>query len=165
MNISERTFARDEHLRENADNDLLFSWVKLRNYLIIILAMFLCVIVPLWWVGSENASQRDMAQRELRLSQMQNVLATAVIEAQRGEYEPARQTLNEFFTLLQNQIDVGESSVLTSVQRENLKPLLAQRDELLESLARGDPAVKEQLSNLFISYRQGLNNTTQHNGA
>ena len=144
---------------ENENTMFLLPWQKIKGYLILSLTMFLFLIVPVWWEASDVALQRDAAQRELRLSQMQNTLANAVIEAQRGEYEPSRQTLNEFFNLLQDQINAGESSGLLKSQRENLKPLLSERDELLDMLAHGDETVNERMQNFFASYRQAINNT------
>jgi hypothetical protein len=111
----------------------------------------------MWMKAREVASQRDAAQRELHLSQMQGTLAAAAIDARRGEYEPARQTASEFFTTLRGQIDAGGDSALTLPQREASAPLLARRDEVITLLARGDPAAAEQLSDLYVAYRKALN--------
>lgn len=151
-----------EHMAKSKDDDweFSFSWHKVRGYFSVFLATFLLIVVPIWWYSGEVALQRDSAQRELRLSQMQNTLATSVIEAQRGEYEPARQTLNEFFKMLQTQLEEQDTGLI-QIQRENLKPLLAQRDELLESLGRSDPAAAERLQKLFMSYHKAINNTSK----
>lgn len=151
-----------EHIAKSKDDDweFSFSWHKVRGYFSVFLATFLLIVVPIWWYSGEVALQRDSAQRELRLSQMQNTLATSVIEAQRGEYEPARQTLNEFFKMLQTQLEEQDTGLI-QIQRENLKPLLAQRDELLESLGRSDPAAAERLQKLFMSYHKAINNTSK----
>lgn len=126
-------------------------------YLGVALAIFLIGFLPMWMKASANASQRDAAQRELRLSQMHGTLASAVIDARRGEYEPARQTASDFFTTLRTQIDAGADSALTAPQREGAAPLLARRDDLITLLARGDPASAEQLSNIYVSYRKAVN--------
>jgi len=126
-------------------------------YLGLALAVFLLGLIPMWLKAREAASQRDAAQRQLHLSQMQGTLASAAIDARRGEYEPARQTASEFFTTLRGQIDAGGDSALTAPQREASAPLLARRDELITLLARGDPAAAEQLSDLYVSYRKALN--------
>jgi hypothetical protein len=126
-------------------------------YIGVALVIFLLGFLPMWVKSRANASQRDAAQRELRLSQMHGTLASAVIDARRGEYEPARQTASDFFTTLRTQIDAGQDSVLTTPQREGAAPLLARRDELITLLARGDPASAEQLSNIYVSYRKAVN--------
>lgn len=125
-------------------------------YLGIALAIFMLGFLPMWMKASTNASQRDAAQRELRLSQMHGTLASAVIDARRGEYEPARQTASDFFTTLRAQVDAGADSALTAPQREGATPLLARRDDLITLLARGDPASAEQLSDIYVSYRKAV---------
>ena len=126
-------------------------------YLGIAIAVFMLGFLPMWMKSRANASQRDAAQRELRLSQMQGTLASAVIDARRGEYEPARQTASDFFTALRTQIDAGAASVLTDPQREGTALLLARRDEVITLLARGDPAASEHLSDIYVSYRKAVN--------
>jgi hypothetical protein len=123
-------------------------------YIGVALVIFLLGFLPMWMKARANASQRDAARRELRLSQMHGTLASAVIDARRGEYEPARQTASDFFTTLRTQIDAGQDSVLTAPQRKGAALLLAQRDDLITLLARGDPASAEQLSNIYVSYRR-----------
>jgi hypothetical protein len=88
---------------------------------------------------------------------MQNSLASAVIDARRGEYELARQTASDFFTALREQMEVSpDKSVITEVQRERLGGLLAGRDEIITLLARSDPAAAERLSDMYVSYRQAM---------
>ncbi|MCA1566030.1 MAG: hypothetical protein LC803_10415 [Acidobacteria bacterium] len=130
---------------------------KVGIYLGVALAIFLLGFLPMWFKASANASQRDAAQRELRLSRMHGMLASAVIDARRGEYEPARQTTSDFFTALRAQIDAGGDSALTTPQREGAAPLLARRDDVITLLARGDPASAEQLTDIYVSYRKAVN--------
>ena len=125
-------------------------------YLGIALAVFLLGLIPMWMKAREAASQRDAARRELRLSQMSGTLASAVIDARRGEYEPARQTASDFFTALRTQVDGGEDSALTAPQRAAAAPLLERRDDLVTLLARSDPAAAEQLSDVYVSYRKAV---------
>ena len=126
-------------------------------YVALALAVFLLGLVPMWLKAREAALQRDAARRELRLSRMHGTLASAVVDARRGEYEPARQTASDFFTTLRAQIDAGEDSALTAPQREAAAPLLARRDDVITLLARGDPAAAEQLSDIYVSYRKAVN--------
>jgi hypothetical protein len=106
---------------------------------------------------SERASSLAAAQRELRLLQMQNTLASAVLDARRAEYEPARQAASNFFTSLRTEVDRASDSALTQSQREKINPLFTERDELITLLARSDPASADRLSNLYVSYRQIMN--------
>jgi len=50
----------------------------------------------MWFRTSGAIEQRDAAQRAVRLSQLHNTLATAVIDVQRGQFEPARQLTSDF---------------------------------------------------------------------
>lgn len=126
-------------------------------YLAIALALFLLGFVPMWIKTRTAASQRDAAQHELRLSQMQNTLSAATIDARRGEYEPARQMASDFFTTLRTQMDAGaDASAITTAQRERVRPLLDQRDDIITLLSRSDPAAADRLSDLYVSYRQAM---------
>jgi len=112
----------------------------------------------MWFKTTQAIEQRDAAQRAVRLAQLQNTLATAVVEVQRGQFEPARQLTSDFYTNLRRQIDSGSGSPFTSSQRENLKSLLAERDELITLLARSDPAGPHRLFNVYSSYNELVNN-------
>ena len=119
------------------------------------LAVFLLGLVPMWLRARENAWQRDAARRELRVSRMQNALASAAVDAARGEYEPARQSASDFFTALRAEADGDAAdSTLTAAQRNNLLPLLSQRDDLITMLARSDPAATARLLDLHASFRK-----------
>ena len=121
-----------------------------------ILAAFLMGLVPMWLSKGEAARQRDAAQANLRLSQLQNRLAAAAINARRGEYEPARIAASDFYTDLRNETDRAESA-LSSEQIKAVKPILEQRDEVITLLARYDQAASERLTDLYLSYTQTLN--------
>jgi hypothetical protein len=119
----------------------------------------------MWLKARETASQRDAAQRELRLSQMQNALASAVIDARRGEYEVARQTVSDFFTNLREQMDAPlDKSLITQAQRERLGNLIAGRDDIITLLARSDPAAADRLSDVYVSYRQAMSSVEAESG-
>jgi hypothetical protein len=133
------------------------TFKKVGAYFGVALVVFLLGLVPMWMKARGAASQRDAARRELRLSQTQGVLASAAIEARRGEYETARQTASDFFTALRGEIDAGEDSPLGARQRAAAAPLLASRDDIITLLARSDPAAADRLSDLYVSYRAAVN--------
>ena len=121
----------------------------------ILAAAFLLGLVPMWLKARTSNNERDAARREARLCKLQLTLATASISARRGEYEVARQATSDFFTALHNQVEgTGGDPDLTSPQRESLKPLLNDRDNLITLLARGDPASADRLSDLYASYQK-----------
>lgn len=125
-------------------------------YAAVLLAVFLLGLVPMWLKSRAITSNLTEAQHQLALIRMQNQLATAVIDARRGEYEPARQAVSQFFTSLRIETDRGDASAFTPVQKETTKPLFSQRDEIITSLARGDSASVDQLSVLYLSFRQKM---------
>jgi len=122
-------------------------WVwRVIIYTVLLLAVFLLGFVPMWWKSRECSSSLSEAEQQLNLARMQNALASAAIDARRGDYESARQSASDFFT------SVEDASALSSAQREGVQPLLAQRDEIITLLARGDPAAADRLSDLYQSY-------------
>ena len=125
---------------------------RLGVYATVVVAAFLLGFIPMWMVAQRRANERDAVQRTLRLTQLENDLSTASIQARRGEYEPAREAASTFYTNLRAELD-RSPSVFTATQREMLPSLLAQRDQLITLLARADPAVADRLSEAYVSYR------------
>jgi hypothetical protein len=140
------------------DRSKLSSAVKRYGiYFIGALIIFLLGLIPMWLKANSAAAQRDAAQRELHLSRMQNMLASSAVDAQRGEYEPARQEASDFFTALREQLDnKNADAALSPLQRDGLKPLLAERDELITLLARNDPAAAPRLLNMHAEFRKAI---------
>ena len=112
----------------------------------------------MWFKATRAIEQRDAAQRAVRLAQLQNTLSTALIDVQRGQYEPARQLTSDFYTNLRRQVDTDAGSLFTATQREGLRPLLAERDELIALLARSDPTATDRLLAVYSTYNKLANN-------
>ena len=108
----------------------------------------------MWLKSRTAASNLAEAEHQLILSKMQNDLASSVIDARRGDYEPARQALSRFFTSLRAEMDKGSSSNYTEAQINSMQPLFAGRDELITLLARNDPSSADRLADLFVAYRK-----------
>jgi hypothetical protein len=136
-------------------------WRRVALYLTLALGFFLVGFVPMWWRANQAVEQRDVAQREVRLRQLQNSLAAAMVDVQRGEYEPARQATSDFYTSLRHQIDAGDASIFNASQREKLRPLLGERDQVITLLARSDPAAVDRLFSIYSTYTK-LNNGALH---
>ncbi len=133
------------------------DWKRVGVYATIAGGIFLLGLIPMWSKERTAVSQRDAAQHELQLSQLQNALSGAAIDARRGEYEPARQMASDFFTTLRTQIDnYTDTSTLTPTQRDQARPLLEKRDEIITLLARSDPGSADRLSDLYVSYLQAM---------
>jgi len=123
----------------------------------VLLAVFLLGFVPMWLKARECGGSLAGAEQQLSLARMQNNLASSVIDARRGDYEPARQAASQFFTSLRAEADKGDASTLTRAQREGVEPLFTRRDEIITLLARSDPASADRLSDLYVSYRKVMN--------
>jgi hypothetical protein len=137
---------------------LAIHWKRIALYVSLSLGFFLLGFAPMWFRTTRAIEQRDAAQRGVRLAQLQNTVAAAVIEVQRGQYEPARQLTSDFYTNLRRQVDGNSGSVFTSSQREGLRSLLAERDELITLLARSDPAATDRLFVVYSTYNKLANN-------
>jgi len=122
------------------------------TYIILLLIGFLLGFVPMWWKLDHCSASLSSSLNQLHLTQLQLAVSTAVIDAKRGDYEPARLAISDFFTTLRVEIDRDEGSFLTSSQRESMALLFSKRDEIVTLLARSDTASDEQLSNLYISF-------------
>jgi hypothetical protein len=120
----------------------------------VLLIVFLLGFVPMWLKARASDARLADAERRLTLVGMQGDIATAAIDARRGDYEPARQAVSQFFTSLRAEIDKGDTSYFTQAQRAGVQPLFAGRDEIITLLARGDPASADRLSDLYVAYRK-----------
>ena len=123
----------------------------------VILLIFLLGFVPMWLKARAATSSLVETEHQLTLVRMQSNLASAVIDARRGDYEPARQAASQFFTSLRAEIDKGDTSNFTKAQRQGMQPLFAGRDEIITLLARSDPASADRLSDLYVAYRKIMN--------
>ena len=123
-------------------------------YAALMLVAFLIGFVPMWLKARENGNQLAATERTLGLTQLQNNLASAALDARRGDYEPARQAASQFYTSLRANIDKGDASPLTPAQRQSAQALFAGRDEIITLLARSDPAVADRLSDVYAAYRK-----------
>lgn len=120
----------------------------------VIAAVFLLTFVPMWLRARTASTNLARTEGQLTLVKMQSSLGAAVIDARRGDYEPARQAASGFFTSLRAEIDKGDASEFTQAQRQSLQPLFDGRDDVITLLARSDPASTDRLSDLFVAYRK-----------
>jgi len=125
-------------------------------YAILPLAAFLLGFVPMWLKSRECSGQLLEVERQLNLTRLDSALASAAIDARRGDYEAARQAASDFFTSLRTGTDKETTLVFSVAQKERLQPLLTQRDGIITLLARGDPAAADQLSDLYVAYREEI---------
>ncbi len=106
-----------------------------------------------WQFGRAHslAGQLDQTRRELTFQRMEAMLGAATIEAQRGDFEPARELTSSFFTQLQ----VAANQAPAAGQPQ-LQQILALRDQLITELSRSDPGSGAVLAQLFVKYRTAV---------
>src|SRR5215208_5395980 len=85
---------RDE-VRAGTVKDNKRRWLV---YAAILALVFLLGFVPTCMVARRRGIERDTAQSALRISNMQNSLGNAIVDARAGNYEFARQGTSDFFT-------------------------------------------------------------------
>ena len=122
----------------------------------VLLVVFLLGFVPMWLKARASDARLADTERQLTLVGMQGNLASAAIDARRGDYEPARQAVSQFFTSLRAEIDKGDASYFTQAQRSGVQTLFDGRDEIITLLARSDPASADRLSDLYVAYRKAV---------
>jgi hypothetical protein len=143
----------------------IWQSARVRRFLVyaaVLLVVFLLGLVPMWMTARGNARERDAAQTALRISTLQNTLASAAIDARRGEYEPARQAASAFFTNLRAETDRGRESAFNEAQQESLRSIFDSRDDTITLLARNDPASADRLVDVYIKYRQAVGGAPAH---
>ncbi|HSE19775.1 MAG TPA: hypothetical protein VLB46_22130 [Pyrinomonadaceae bacterium] len=150
------TTNEDEPVRSTSGNSILQNnrVRRLILYAALLLVVFLAGLVPMWWTCRTYARERDAAQASLKISNLQNSLGNAAIDARRAEYEPARQAASDFFTNLGAEIARGRDSVFSEEQRNALRSMFDTRDDTITLLARSDPASADRLVDLYTKYRQ-----------
>lgn len=118
---------------------------------------FLLGFAPMWVKSRGNAVRLSDATRQLDVARIESTLASAAIDARRGDYEAARQAASSFFTSLRAETDRANGSTFSQAQREGVQPLYDRRDEVITLLSRSDPASADRLSDLYASYREIVN--------
>ena|SRR2546423_4223705 len=147
-------------MSEDLQRKPIKSTSVMQRYIIyagVLLIVFLLGLVPMWLKTRTVTSSLAEAEHQLVLCRMQSDLASAAIDARRGDYEPARQALSRFFTSLRADMDKGNNSNYTEAQRNSMQQLFGGRDEIITLLARNDPASADRLSDLFVAYRKIVN--------
>lgn len=119
-----------------------------------LLAAFLLGFVPMWLSARNITANLEKTTRDLRRSQLQNTLSSAVINSRRAEYETARQNASSFFTEVRNEIDKADTNVFSTAEKARINGLLIPRDEIITLLSRNDPVAADRLSDLYTVYAQ-----------
>lgn len=139
----------------NLGTDEKRNW-RLPLYAAILLLVFLAGFIPTCVVARRRGLERDTAQAALRISNLQNSLGSAIVDARAGNYELARQGTSDFFSTLAAEVERG--SIFNDAQETQLRSLLQERDEVITTLARSDPFSADRLTKLYNKYREAMTN-------
>lgn len=124
-----------------------------RTIVWVVAAAVLAFLAGFGWQYT-RASRLDVrltnTSRLLTESQIEASLATALINAQQGNFELARQRASEFFTRLEQ-----EQRTLGAEAPPKFRSLLSQRDATITMLSRSSPEAVELLQHLYTEYRTG----------
>ena len=126
-------------------------------YVALLPVAFLLGFVPMWIKSRACASRLAEAERQSSLARMENSLVSAAMDARRGDFETARVAASDFFTVLRAATSTDVDSALSQTQKDGAQPLLAQRDQIITLLSRGDVGSADLLSDLYVSYRELVN--------
>lgn len=124
---------------------------RARQVLFIVAGAALGFLVGFGWQWFEARGyriERDEAVRELEFQRLATTLASAVIEADRGSYEGARELSSRFFTGLQTSVGLAEPQTAAE-----LRDILTRRDAVITALSRSDPASEDVLTRMFVRYQ------------
>lgn len=134
-----------------------------RNRLIAIaagiaLAAFLLGFLPQWTRANGlrdrlDASRQEVAvaRHDVRMARVEGQIGAALAEAQRSNYEQARQRMTEVYTELQ-----AAAPALQGAQRSTVNAILAGRDEMVTLLARAAPESRERLMLIYTRYHNAF---------
>ncbi|MGD2071704.1 MAG: hypothetical protein PVI57_23770 [Gemmatimonadota bacterium] len=125
-----------------------------RNILIVgglLVVAFLAGFVWQWVEARQARTERDEARLELTFQELENQLASAVIQAENESFESSRELMSRFFTGLQS--NIGQAP--TDARRE-LEQLLARRDAVITAVSRSDPASTDLLTRMYTRYQVAM---------
>lgn len=107
------------------------------------------------YIRGERLDDRlGQVSSEHRRARLEALLAGAVVEAQQGNAELARQHASAFFTGLQQ--GIASDDRLPPSARE----LLTRRDETITMLSRDDPEAGDLLRQLYVRFRAEVSRST-----
>lgn len=130
-------------------HDPWFYVTTLLALLIVALTFFIIMTVR-----STNEQLRTY-RREIQSQRLQSTLGSALIDADRGEFEKSRQAAGDFYTALEIEF-ASDDPLLTPRQREAMLTPLARKQVVMQMLANKDPRSVKELSDAYDSCSRTL---------
>jgi hypothetical protein len=117
----------------------------------IALVAFLLGFLPQWSRANGLRDRLTTARHDLRMSRVEGQMGAAMAEAQRSNYEQARQRMTEVYADL-----TAAAPSLQGTQRREVDAILAQRDEIITLLARAAPESRERVVLIYTRYHNAF---------
>ena len=156
---------------QNRPHGLGAVWRAMPSGARIALAAIMAFLLGFGWQYASAYSRGkrlDATNRELRLARLEGMLALAVIEAQRGNSERARQEASAFYTEAQRAVTAAraraERDATLAEPEETLRQILQGRDSTVTLLSRSDAAATAMLARQHRAYRGALYVTPTSDG-
>lgn len=143
---------KDSTIKSKAKSNLAKWGAIAAGLLVVFLLGLVPMLIQKWAVQEELAK----TQTQLRKAEVKNLLTTSIVEAKRGEYEPARQNASNFFQKLRAEEEMADKGFLTKEERGKIKPVFDARDTVITMLAQRDQASVERLTDIYATYQQAM---------
>lgn len=143
-------------MESETKNEMQSKLTRWLIYATVLVIVFLLGLVPMWLQKRAVADELSNTQGHLRKAEIRGLLTTAIVESNRGEYEPARQATSDFFTRLRAEIVKGDESALTKEERGKLTAIFDNRDATITMLAQRDQASVQRLTDIYENYQKAV---------
>lgn len=117
---------------------------------------FLTGFVPMWIRAGRLADERDSTRRALRLVRLEALIAAGTVDARRGRYDWARQSIDHWFVALRDEIESESHSCLSPSQQASLEPMLELQEELISALRRREASSVVRLTTVYLQCRKAI---------
>lgn len=106
-----------------------------------------------WQYARATGLQRELRETQTLLTfyELEAALGAATIEAQRPNFQMARNLASEFFTGMQDAMHQAPPAA-----QRHFAEVLAERDAIITGLSRSDTNAATRLAFLFLRYRSGM---------
>jgi hypothetical protein len=118
---------------------------KIIVVVVLLIVAFAAGFLPQYAKGKRLERELGEARQENSLAQLRDLAGLAYLQASQKDYGLAGGTSTRFFDRTRTPASIG---------RKALEDLLNLRDQITGALARGDPAVLNDLQTLWIKTRQ-----------
>jgi hypothetical protein len=110
-----------------------------------LIVAFLIGFVPMWSRTRTLDRHLEETRFELELYRIQSHMGAALAEAQRSNYERARQLMTQVFASLQD----ASPQIADPQRRQGAEAVLGERDEIITQLSRAEPESTQRLMLLY----------------